>query len=280
MLVLVRRVDEGLDRAMAYINSIAPDRIRCVHLGTPSRSLAAAFWARYGKEVVFESAAKGLVRSARAAVHAMHSRHPDRTLAVVIPEVIEASKWWHVLRHNRALRLKAALLFEREVVVVNVPTVPADETMILRTVRRHVVVVPVAGVHAGTRDALTFARLLQPTEMRAVHIAGITDDADAVARAWRDAEVPIALEIIPSPLREVAAPLRAVVESIRDDGADIVTVVIGEVVPRWYQQGLHNHHALAIKRRLLFEPGVAVASVSSEVERKAAPDVTFSGSRL
>ena len=43
------------------------------------------------------------------------------------------------------------------------------------------------------------------------------------------------------------------------------TVVIGECVPRWWQHGLHNHRALQMKARLLFEPGVAVVSVPHHV---------------
>jgi amino acid transporter len=261
MVVLVSHVDEGLDRAMAYVAAIAPDRARCIHFGPPSRSLAAAFWARHGRELESQPAPRGVVRAARRLVRATHEEHPDRYLAVVVPEIIEESRWWHVIRHNRALRLKAGLLFERGVVVVNIPTVPNDETLVLRSLRRHVVVVPVSGVHAGMNDAINFARMLQPSEMRAVHIADVVADAEKVVDAWADAEIPIPLEVYASPFREVASPLLEVVQDARDDGADIVTVVLGEVVPRWYQHGLHNHRALAIKRRLLFEPGVAVASV-------------------
>jgi hypothetical protein len=261
MVVLVAHVDEGLDRAMAYVAGIAPDRARCIHFGPPSRSLAAAFWARHGRELEFQPAKRGVIRAARRLIRATHDEHPDRFLAVVVPEVIEQSRWRYVLRHNRALRLKAGLLFERGVVVVNIPTVSNDETLVLHPVRRHVAVVPVSGVHAGMNDAINFARMLQPSEVRAVHIADVLVDADKVIDAWVDAEIPIPLEVFASPFREVASPLLEVVKSAHDDGADIVTVVLGEIVPRWYQHGLHNHRALAIKRRLLFEPGVAVASV-------------------
>lgn len=261
LLVLVGRVDEGVDRAMAYVNSIAPDRTRSVHFGPPSRSLAAAFWARYGTELEFAPARDGVVRAARRCARDAHAEDPDRLLAIVVPEVIERAKWWHVVRHSRALRLKASLLFERGVVVVNVPTLWCDETLVLRPVHRHVAIVPVAGVHAGMRDALGFARMLGATEVRAVHVADVMSDAEAIEEAWYEAGIPIPLEICASPFREVAQPLLDIVRDARDDGADIVTVVLGEVVPRWYQHGLHNHRALALKRRLLFEPAVAVASV-------------------
>ena len=44
-----------------------------------------------------------------------------------------------------------------------------------------------------------------------------------------------------------------------------LSVVIGEFVPKWWQHGLHNHRALQMKARLLFEPGVAVVSVPHHV---------------
>jgi len=53
----------------------------------------------------------------------LECKHPGRTVAVVIPELVE-SRWYHYLLHNqRASLLKALLLVkgDRRVVVVNVP---------------------------------------------------------------------------------------------------------------------------------------------------------------
>ena len=61
--------------------------------------------------------------------------------------------------------------------------------------------------------------------------------------------------------REAGEPLLQEVEAIKAEGPDLVTVVIGEFVPTWWQHGLHNHRALQMKARLLFEPGVAAVSV-------------------
>jgi hypothetical protein len=55
------------------------------------------------------------------------------------------------------------------------------------------------------------------------------------------------------------------VRRARDEGADLVTVVIGEIVPKWYQHVLHNHRALQLKTALLFEPDVAVISVPHQL---------------
>jgi hypothetical protein len=53
------------------------------------------------------------------------------------------------------------------------------------------------------------------------------------------------------------------VKSIRRDSPrEVVVVYIPEyVVGHWYEQILHNQSALRLKGRLLFTPGVMVASV-------------------
>ena len=52
-VVLVSRVDDGLDRAMRYIDHLDADRVRAVHVGPEDRNLGAAFWARYGCKLEF-----------------------------------------------------------------------------------------------------------------------------------------------------------------------------------------------------------------------------------
>jgi hypothetical protein len=50
-------------------------------------------------------------------------RHPERQIAVLIPELV-ARRWYHHLLHNkRASRLKALLLVrgDDDIVVINVP---------------------------------------------------------------------------------------------------------------------------------------------------------------
>ena len=48
----------------------------------------------------------------------------------------------------------------------------------------------------------------------------------------------------------------------RNNPQDVITVLIPEYVTgRWWEQLLHNHSALRIKGRLMFQPGVIVTSV-------------------
>jgi hypothetical protein len=171
----------------------------------------------------------------------------------------------HVLRHNDALRLKAGLLFEKGIVVVNIPTLDEDSTLLTRPPRRHVALVPVATLHEGAREALRVAELLRPDAVRAVHIAEIADEAEAIEEKWTEQQIPVPLDVVAAPYRELGDPLLQEVEAIKAEGADLVTVVIGEFVPKWWQHGLHNHRALQMKAQLLFEPGVAVVSVPHHV---------------
>jgi amino acid transporter len=261
VVVMVSRVDEGLDRAMHYVEHLDADRVRAVHIGPEDRSLGAAFWARYGHPLEFVTLQRGLVRTARAVVNAEHSEFPGHVVAVVVPEVIEEARLRYVFRHNAALRLKAGLLFERGVVVVNLPTLGHDKTLVRRPPRYHVALVPVSTLHAGAREALRVAELLGPDRVRAVHIAELPEDSDALQAQWLEQSVPVPLDVVAAPYRELGEPLLQEVDAIKGEGADLVTVVIGEYVPKWWQHGLHNHRALQMKARLLFEPDVAVVSV-------------------
>jgi hypothetical protein len=264
-LVLVSRMDDGLDRAMRYVDHLECDRVRAVHVGPEDRNLGAAFWARYGCKLEFVPQHGGLVKTARALVQSERAEHTEHLCAVVLPETIEDARLTHVIRHNDALRLKAGLLFEKGIVVLNIPTTDADATLVTRPPRRHVALVPVATLHEGAREALRVAELLRPEQVRAVHIAEIAEEAEAIEERWAAERLPVPLDIVAAPYRELGDPLLQEVEAIKAEGADLVTVVIGEFVPKWWQHGLHNHRALQMKARLLFEPGVAVVSVPHHV---------------
>jgi amino acid transporter len=262
LVVFVSRLDEGLERAMHYAASLEADGIHAVHIGRPKTSLATAFWARYGVPLAFEPTGRRFTRTARRFVRKLRSEHPDRFVAAVVPELVEETSWLQVALHSRPLRLKASLLFEPGVAVINVPTSPAESTLLGRPAERHVVLVPVAAVHAGTLEALEFARLLRPFEVRAVHFHAVEAETERLLRQWEEARLDLPLDVIAAPYREIVDPLLATIGDLKARrGADLVTVVIGEMVLRWWHHPLHNHRALEIKAALLFEPGVAVASV-------------------
>ena len=71
--------------------------------------------------VIVQSPYRRVVRRITHYVHTVAAEtHVDR-VTIVIPEFI-AAKWWHHVLHNQsALLIKRAFLFDRNVVVVNVP---------------------------------------------------------------------------------------------------------------------------------------------------------------
>ncbi len=73
--------------------------------------------------VVAASEFRRLFRPIFRVMRALREAHPGRSVAVVIPELVEA-RWWQYLLHNqRATALKAALYLrgDRSTVVINVP---------------------------------------------------------------------------------------------------------------------------------------------------------------
>ena len=70
-----------------------------------------------------------------AYIDGLKLEHPDRLIAVIVPELVE-SRWYEYLLHNqRATGLKAALLFrgDRRVVVISVPWYLHNEQNVLPT---------------------------------------------------------------------------------------------------------------------------------------------------
>jgi hypothetical protein len=57
-----------------------------------------------------------------AHLHALAARHPDRTIAVMVPELVER-RWYHFLARHRATVLKGLLLMrgDHHVVIINSP---------------------------------------------------------------------------------------------------------------------------------------------------------------
>lgn len=76
------------------------------------------------------------------------------------------------------------------------------------------------------------------------------------------------LEMEQSEFRDIGQSLTAYIRRFDPDGVNrIVTVILPEfVVPKLRHQLLHGQTALLVKRRLLFERGVVVASVPHHLE--------------
>jgi len=99
--------------------------------------------------------------------------------------------------------------------------------------------------------------------VRAVYIEVDAEASAALGRQWADWDIGVDLTIIPSPFRSILRPLVDYVNDLIERGdADLVTVVVPEIVPRsWWGHLLHNKTALFIRTAFLFRPNVVVTTV-------------------
>ncbi len=145
--------------------------------------------------------------------------------------------------------------------------------------RVHAIVL-VSKIHKPAMRALAYARVSRPSVLEAVTVGVDRDEIEEVMRQWETLDIPVPLRVLDSPYREITRPVLKYVRSVRRESPrDLVVVYIPEyVVGHWWEQLLHNQSALRLKGRLLFTPGVVVASVpwqlSSSAGQTGLEDVT------
>jgi amino acid transporter len=134
--------------------------------------------------------------------------------------------------------------------------------------RKHVVVVPVAGVSKSTAGALAYALLLSGN-VRAVAVATDPARVQRMQDEWDLWDSGVPLEVLISPYRAIVGPLLQYIGKVQEEEKpDWLTVVLPEVVPaRWWHSFLHNQTVLAIKAALLFRKHTVVTSVPYHLKR-------------
>ncbi|MFD3943353.1 APC family permease [Streptomyces sp. NPDC058579] len=131
-MVLVSRLHAPTLQAVGYAQAIKADGIEAVSVAIDEEETEAlrTAWANHAMGVeltVLDSPYRELTRPVLDHVRAHRQANPDDVLTVFIPEFLPG-RWWQQMLHNqRALRLKARLLFTPGVMVTNVPYVlPRD----------------------------------------------------------------------------------------------------------------------------------------------------------
>jgi amino acid transporter len=140
--------------------------------------------------------------------------------------------------------------------------VPEEDEDVLPS-RVHAIVL-VSKVHKATLRAVAYARATRPSTLTAVTVDVDPDETAAVMKEWERRAVPVKLQILDSPYREVTRSIIKYIKQLKASSSprDVISVFIPEyVVGRWWEQLLHNQSALRLKGRLLFVPGVMVTSV-------------------
>ena len=128
--------------------------------------------------------------------------------------------------------------------------------------RVHAIVL-ISKVHKPAMRALSYARATRPSVLEAVTVSVDADETARLVEHWESLDLPVPLRVLDSPFREITRPVLSYVRSVRRESPrDLVVVYLPEyVVGHWWEQLLHNQSALRLKGRLLFMPGVVVASV-------------------
>jgi hypothetical protein len=125
----------------------------------------------------------------------------------------------------------------------------------------------VSGVNATSMRAVNYAQTLGIADTRAVHFAFSREDGQAISAAWAVHGPRLPLDLDDAPYRDFGPPLLGYLRGFTADEHTAVLVLMPELVVRGWRRLLHNQRALYVKRLLLFEPGVILASVPYQLLR-------------
>jgi amino acid transporter len=125
-VVLVSRLHKPTLRALAYARATRPDDLTALAVATGTDAIGRLRdeWKKRGIPVpltVVDSPYRDITRPVLNYVARLRADRPRDLVVVYIPEYV-VGRWWENLLHNQsALRLKGRLLFQRGVMVTNVP---------------------------------------------------------------------------------------------------------------------------------------------------------------
>jgi amino acid transporter len=125
VLVPISGIQRAVIEALEYASSLSDD-VRAIYVdvdpqGTDQLRRQWDTWGRGIQLVVLESPYRSLMEPLLEYIEQVDMEAPDDYVTIVLPEFVPA-RWWHHLLHNqRALLIKAALLFKPNTVVTSVP---------------------------------------------------------------------------------------------------------------------------------------------------------------
>jgi amino acid transporter len=265
-LLLVESIDEATADALWFTEQTG-NGFRAIHV--PTRGTDPGIkprWFRFSDERSHLEVLDGSLGVTEAVLEQVWRlpRGESSFVTVVTPELFRRPSLLEVFRHPRALLLKLRLLVEPGVVVADVPALAGADGA---PPERAVVRVLVSGMNASSMRAVNYARTLGIKDTRAVNFAFSAEEGEAMRREWVAHGPRIPLEIDDAPYRDIGTPLRAYLRRLTEDGRTVVVLVMPELVVRGLSRVLHNQRALYLKRLLLFEPHVILASVPYQLMR-------------
>jgi amino acid transporter len=266
-LVVVESLDQATDAAVWLAEKISPEGYRAVHVpvrGSDSGIRPRWFEARGGKPLLeVHEDPHGLSAGLLDEIWRL-PRSESEFVTVILPELFEKPALREQFRHRRELALKLRLLSEQGVVVTDVPVVRGPERIFPE---RLVARVLVSGVNAATMRAANYASTLNIADTQGVHFAFNAADAREISFEWAAQGPRISLHVEEAPYRDIGAPLLHHLRGLTEDPDVAVLVLMPELITRGWRRLFHNQRALYIKRLLLFERHVILASVPYQLLR-------------
>jgi amino acid transporter len=128
---------------------------------------------------------------------------------------------------------------------------------------RHRVIIPVAGIHRGTLEALQYASSLSD-DITVVHILLDPEQKAIVENKWRWWGKGVRLVIIESPYRTFLEPFLGYVDELCSAAQpnERLTIVVPQFNPRhWWHNILHTQTAFWLRFALLSKKGIVITEV-------------------
>ena len=264
-LLLVESIDEASDAALEVSRAISSNGLRAIHV--PTRSTDPGIrprWFRHaGQPLELLDGGLGTTEAVLEQVWRL-PRSESEFVTVVIPELFRERSLLEQVKHPRELALKLRLLAEPGVVVADVPVVRGQAPA---APKRVVARVLVDAVSAASMRAVNYASTLDVDDVRAVTFAFSAEEGRAMREAWSREGPRVPLEVDDAPYRDLGRPLLQYLRRLTADEDTVVLVLMPELYVRGWRRLLHNQRALYVKRLLLFEPHVVLASVPYQLLR-------------
>ncbi len=125
VIIPISGVNRAVVRAVVYARRRPGDiRAVLVDVDKEETALIEIKWAQWGCGVpliVLPSPYRSILGSLLAYIEELLKKDPEGWVTVVLPEILPARWWQNILHNQRALLLKAALLFKERVILTDVP---------------------------------------------------------------------------------------------------------------------------------------------------------------
>jgi amino acid transporter len=262
VVLYVESFDAALHEALWYTRQISGDRFRAV--SAPGRRSDPGLRARFRQvtdirpDLELLPTHEGRVEAVIEYLWAL-PRGESQFVTVIVPELFRRRSLGSAVARRMEFSLKLRLLTEPGVVVTDVPVLAERTHRPLP--QRAACRILVSGAHAAAMRAVHYASTLGFEDTKAVFFAFDAEEAARMRREWRKRKIPAELEIDEAPFRDIGDPLLRYLRAITADPDAVAVVIMPELIFRGWRRLLHNQRALYIKRLLLFEPRVILATV-------------------